>query len=159
MQSAVRRPFRGLLGERTGSATVEFVISLPLIVAVLALVSGLGQALWYHHIVNKGVRDGTRYLSRAPDGEFATYAERARYLAMTGSADTSASPVFAWWSDIETVTVSGPVELADAPPFRQPFERVALQAVVPVELSILGLIGQGPTITITAVDQARYIGD
>jgi Flp pilus assembly protein TadG len=159
MPPGFRFPFQGLVRDRTGSATVEFVVSLPLIMAVLALVSGLGQALWYHHIVSKGVRDGTRYLSRAPDSEFATYAERARYLAMTGSADTSASPLFAWWSDIDTVTVSGPVELADAPTFRQPFERIALQAVVPVELSILGLIGQGPTITITAVDQARYIGD
>jgi Flp pilus assembly protein TadG len=163
MRPAVRawllRPLARLLGEERGSLVVEFVIMLPLVLGILILIAEFGRAFWYHHIVTKGVRDGVRYLSRAPAAQFDAYAERARYRAMTGQADSSAAPVYDWWTDVATVTASEPEELAAPPLFRTTFKRVTLQAAVPVPFPLLALFGQEPTVTIVAADQARYIGD
>jgi hypothetical protein len=159
MRASLLRPLARLLGEERGSLVVEFVIMLPLVLGMLILIAEFGRAFWYHHIVTKGVRDGVRYLSRAPAAQFDVYAERARYLAMTGHADSSAAPVYDWWTDIDTVTASAPEELAAPPLFRTTFERVTLQAAVPVPFPLLALFGQEPTVTIVAADQARYIGD
>jgi Flp pilus assembly protein TadG len=163
MRPAVRallpRQLVRLLGEERGSLVVEFVIALPLILLVLILIAEFGRAFWYHHIVTKGVRDGVRYLSRAPEAEFDDYAERARYLTMTGTADSAAAPAYAWWTDVATVTVSPPEVLGGPPLYRTPFERIAVQAAVPVPFPLLALLGQEATLTIVAADQARYIGD
>jgi TadE-like protein len=159
MRSWLPRPLARLLGEERGSLVVEFVIVLPLILGMLVLVAEFGRAFWYHQIVTKGVRDGVRYLSRAPAAEFDAYALRARYLAMTGQPDSSATPTHAWWTDIATVTVGAPQEVGAPPAFRTPFERITMQAAVPVSFPLLALVGQAPTITITAADQVRYIGD
>lgn len=156
---ALRNRLAGLRRDQRGSVVVEFVITLPLIFAMLVLIAEFGRAIWYHHVVTKGVRDATRYLSRAPAAELATYSERARWLAMTGRPDTSAAPAYAWWANIATVGVSGPTTLAGTPDFRTPFEVVGVQAAVPVTFPMLVLLGQGPTLTIAAADQARYIGD
>jgi hypothetical protein len=57
------------------------------------------------------------------------------------------------------VTASEREELAAPPLFRTEFERVTMQAAVPVSFPLLALFGQEPTVTINAADQARYIGD
>jgi len=159
MRSWLPRHLIRLLGEERGSLVVEFVIALPLVLGVLVLIAEFGRALWYHQIVTKGVRDGVRYLSRAPEADFATHAELAKYLAMTGQPNISAPPPYDWWTNVDTITVSGPDELALPPLFRTPFERIGLQAAVPVSFPLLALIGQETTITIVADDEARYIGD
>jgi Flp pilus assembly protein TadG len=80
MRPAVRawwpRQLVRLLGEERGSLVVEFVIALPLVLVILVLIAEFGRAFWYHQIVTKGVRDGVRYLSRAPETEFDDYVER-----------------------------------------------------------------------------------
>ena len=150
----------GFRRDQRGNAVLEFVITLPLVLAMLVLIAEFGRAIWYHHVVTKGVRDATRYLSRAPEDQFATFAERAGHLAMTGVPDASATPVHAWWTDVATVTVSpAPVELAAPPLFRTPFDVVSVQAAVPVSFPALVLLGRATSITIGAADQARYIGD
>ena len=159
MHAWLPRPLARLLDEERGSLVVEFVIMLPLILGMLVLVAEFGRAFWYHQIVTKGVRDGVRYLSRAPAAEFDAFAERARYLVMTGQPDSAAAPAHAWWTDIATVTVSAPEEVGGPPQFRTPFKRITMQAAVPVSFPLLALVGQNPTITIVAADQARYIGD
>jgi Flp pilus assembly protein TadG len=159
MRPWLPRPLARLLDEERGSLVVEFVIVLPLILGMLVLVAEFGRAFWYHQIVTKGVRDGVRYLSRAPAAELADFTLRARYLAMTGQPDSSATPAHGWWTDIATVTVSAPEEVGAPPTFRTPFERITMQAAVPVSFPLLALVGQAPTITIVAADQARYIGD
>ena len=86
MRRCLPRPLARLLRQERGSLVVEFVIALPLILAMLILIAEFGRAFWYHQIVTKGVRDGVRFLSRAPAAEFDQFALRARYLAMTGQA-------------------------------------------------------------------------
>jgi Flp pilus assembly protein TadG len=150
---------RRLRGDERGSVVVEFVITLPLILAMLVLIAEFGRAIWYHHVVTKGVRDATRFLSRAPVTELASYSERAAWLAMTGVPTENAAPIYAWWTDIATVDVSGPTTLAGTPDFRTPFQVVSVQAAVPATFPLLVLLGQSTTLTIAAADQARYIGD
>jgi TadE-like protein len=159
MRSWLLRPLARLLGEERGSLVVEFVIVLPLMLGLLILIAEFGRAFWYHQIVTKGVRDGVRYLSRAPAAEFDAFALQARYLAMTGRPDSSAPPAFRWWTDVATVTVDPREEVGAPPAFRAPFERITMQAAVPVSFPLLAWIGQDPTITIVAADQVRYIGD
>jgi Flp pilus assembly protein TadG len=159
MRPWLPRQLARLLGEERGSLVVEFVIVLPLILGMLVLISEFGRAFWYYQIVTKGVRDGVRYLSRAPAAEFNVFAERARYLAMTGQPDVSAAPAYAWWTDIGTVTTSAPETVGGPPQFRTSFERITMRAAVPVSFPLLALVGQDPTITIVAADQARYVGD
>jgi hypothetical protein len=159
MRSRLLRPLARLLGEERGSLVVEFVIALPLILGMLVLISEFGRAFWYHQIVTKGVRDGVRYLSRAPAAEFDAFALQARYLAMTGRPDSSAPAAYPWWTDIATVSVSGPEEVGAPPQFRTAFDRITMQSAVPVSFSLLAWLGLDPTITITAADEARYIGD
>jgi hypothetical protein len=159
MRSWLSRPLVRLLGAERGSLVVEFVITLPLILALVILIAEFGRAFWYHQIVTKGVRDGVRYLSRAPAAEFDQFADWARYLAMTGRPDPSAAPAYSWWTDVATVTVSAREEVGGPPQYRTPFKRITMQAAVPVSFPFLTWLGQDATITITAADQARYIGD
>ena len=159
MWRMIRGRLTGLRKDERGSVVVEFVITLPLILAMLVLIAEFGRAIWYHHVVTKGVRDATRYLSRAPVSEFESFRERAGWLAMTGVPAVSADPAYGWWSDIATVAASERVTLAGTPEFRTPFQVVSVQAAVPVQFPMLVLLGQGTTLTIAAADQARYIGD
>lgn len=52
------------LRNRKGVACVEFVLILPLLVIFLFGTIEIGRVLHDYHVVVKGVRDGTRYLSR-----------------------------------------------------------------------------------------------
>ena len=54
------------LRQDQGIMTVEFVATVPLFLGILVLMFEFGRGLWYHQIVTKGVRDGARYISRAP---------------------------------------------------------------------------------------------
>lgn len=84
------------LRNRKGIASVEFVLILPVLVVFLFGTIEIGRVLHDYHVVVKGVRDGTRYLSRvAVDcpggvgtvGSFvnASDEQRGENLTMTGS--------------------------------------------------------------------------
>lgn len=49
-----------------GAVTVEFVVSLPVLVAVLAFATQYGRAMQVRNSLDVAVRDAARYLSRAP---------------------------------------------------------------------------------------------
>jgi TadE-like protein len=51
-----------------GTATVEFVLILPLLLVVFALVFDGGRMLADYHAVSKSVRDATRFLARTEAG-------------------------------------------------------------------------------------------
>lgn len=50
----------------SGAAGVEFALVLPLLVVLAFGAIEMGRMLWQHEIITKGVRDGTRYLTRVP---------------------------------------------------------------------------------------------
>lgn len=52
--------------DRRGSNTVEFVISIPILLAVLVLSTEYGKILHQRTVLDSAVADATRYLSRVP---------------------------------------------------------------------------------------------
>jgi Flp pilus assembly protein TadG len=55
-----------------GAVTVEFVVSLPLLIAVLAFSTQYGRAIQARNTLDVAVRDAARLLSRAPVADAAT---------------------------------------------------------------------------------------
>lgn len=49
-----------------GAVTVEFVVTLPVLIAVLAFASQYGRAMQVRNALDVATRDATRFLSRAP---------------------------------------------------------------------------------------------
>jgi Flp pilus assembly protein TadG len=146
------------LGSERGTAVTEFVVVLPLLLIILFGVTGIGQALLYHQIITKGIRDGVRYLTRVPLTE--PYLTNAKTIALTGSP--GGSTAFSFWNDPSSIDIStSTVDHGGA--FRDPgpITIVQMTATVPVDFPILTfwLLGLGPTVTFTVTDEARYIGE
>lgn len=149
------------------SVTVEFVATLPMLLAALAITFEFGRGLWYHHIVTKGVRDATRYAARYPGlgadcgtlGADAAFVGAVRHVALSGTPNGTASPAF--WTDPSTVSVETTPSALD---LRTPTTcMITVRAEVPYNFSLLtvfdGLWQVDPVMEITVQDEARYIGD
>ncbi|MEM9011868.1 MAG: TadE/TadG family type IV pilus assembly protein [Pseudomonadota bacterium] len=52
--------------DKRGAATVEFVIALPVLLAVLVFSTQYGRAMQVRNALDVAVRDAARFLSRAP---------------------------------------------------------------------------------------------
>ncbi|MFV0472709.1 MAG: TadE family protein [Pikeienuella sp.] len=63
MRRGAARRFRA---DRAGAATVDFIVSLPILLAVLVLTSEYGRVLQMRAVLDNAVADAARYLSRAP---------------------------------------------------------------------------------------------
>lgn len=155
-----RRPgcLRKLFGSERGTAVVEFVVVLPLLLIIVLGITEIGQALLYHQIITKGIRDGVRYLTRVPLSE--PFITNAKTIALTGSP--TGTTAFSFWNDPSTIDVNtSTVDHGGA--FRDPgpITIVQMTATVPVDFPILTfrLLGLGPTITFTVTDEARHIGE
>ncbi len=144
---------------RADDATVmvEFVMVLPVLLILLFIMIGTGMQLWYHNIVNQGVRDATRYLSRVPiDG---TTIAQAQQVALTGTPDGTGTG-YAFWSEPNTVaveqlttTTNGALSGVD------PVVTIRVTATVPVNTPVLRYFGLGAITTIVVADEARHIGE
>jgi Flp pilus assembly protein TadG len=137
-----------------GSAALEFVFLLPLLLVLLFGFVGVGQLLWFHHIVSKGVRDGTRYLTRTDLAE----EDAAKNVALTGLP--AAGSAYGFWNDPGTITIETTEIDNTAGTWHGPdtITIIRMTAEVPVDPWGLGWLGIGTT-TIRAVDEARHIGD
>ena len=96
-----------------GSAAVELVLVLPVLLALIAFVVETGRLLADYHTVSKSVRDAARYLARLDGGAgglgidctagtlsaAAPGIANARRLAMTGriDGDPAADPLVSSW--------------------------------------------------------------
>lgn len=123
MKRGERTIFSRLWRAKDGIASVEFVLILPVLLLLLAVIIDFGRLYYDYHAVSKSIRDATRYLSRV-DGSTAglnidcasgtvdesadpgkTLVENARRLAMTGRFDgnPSTEPLVSSWTS-ETLT-------------------------------------------------------
>ena len=66
MASQLASKARKFLSDKTGSVTVEFVIALPILLAILAFAVQYGNALKVRNNLDVASRDAARYLARAP---------------------------------------------------------------------------------------------
>lgn len=109
------RMMNALRKARSGASMVEFALALPIFVLLLLGVAEVGRAILHYHIINKGLRDSTRYLGRVPvtcpavgtaagSVDNAANATTATNLAMTGSLN-GGSNLIDYWTDPATITI------------------------------------------------------
>ena len=120
IMSGLRRAWRS----RSGIASVELVLCLPLLALMLFGTIDIGRLLFDYHAVSKSVRDAARYVARSEsDALFSDLAtctvdpttaagsptQNARNMVLTGTIDLSGDYILNYWTDTTTVTVSGTV--------------------------------------------------
>ncbi len=109
------RMMNALRKARSGASMVEFALALPIFVLLLLGVAEVGRAIHHYHIINKTLRDSTRYLGRIPVtcpavGTAAGSVDNvgnettAKNLAMTGSLN-GGSNLIDYWTDPTTITI------------------------------------------------------
>lgn len=156
--------------DRGGAVLVEFALTLPLLLLLLAGGYEFGRLMWHHHLVNKGVRDATRYLARMDNPTDGAAVAQARQLLITGSLDAGAPALIADW-----VANPGLVQVAvtekafantdgefhgleDGVPV--PVKVVSLTATVTYQgVGLLSLIGFPNGLTYTASHEQRFFSE
>lgn len=114
------RALKRLIGAERGAALVEFTVLMPLLFALMAGFIEFGMALQRHHVVQKSLRDATRYLAQVPGFDATTPVDAtpcnatptgqaliAKNLAIYGNiGGTGTSKISGWGYD--GVCVIGP---------------------------------------------------
>lgn len=94
---------------RKGAALVEFSLLAPVLILLMCGLSEFANAMRQYHVMEKGVRDAARYLTRVPMSACAldgTAVTAAKNLALTGQAAGGGTYFLPGWSDPSTVTVA-----------------------------------------------------
>lgn len=110
---------RRLSRAQQGTAAVEFALVLPFLLLLLAGAIDFGRMLHDYQVVNKSIRDASRYLSRVKIGcpgpgvgagqIGAADKTTTVNLALTGTVDAPTGPgdyLLGYWTDPSTITVS-----------------------------------------------------
>lgn len=168
--SELRRRAEQFAADEQGSASVEFVVTLPLLMGVMALSFEYGEAFSTREALDSAVRDATRLLIRSPailiddasgqrPGLQQYFVDRAREMVAERTG-----------FEITAENFPDPIVSADQGEgeFRTPFYEVVVTVSVEAELPLLSIFGNwiGPdnsgslyTLTMEARDSARYLGD
>jgi hypothetical protein len=140
----------------SGAVIIEFVATLPIFLAALAMSFEFGRVLIAHHGVVNNARSAARYLART-DGGVAAQAN-AKNIVRTGKLSGGAAPDWLPASAVVVKTDYAPFSSAD---FRESgnVARVYVRANFP--LSIFGFLseGAGPTLPFVVVEDARLVGE
>jgi Flp pilus assembly protein TadG len=163
--------FAHLLGDRSGAAAAEMALVLPLMLILVFGTFELGYYFLSEHVVDKAVRDASRYAARLPLSDYPsctsvdpTAEQQIQRLARTGDPDGTTARLGGWTADsMTTVAVSCPgtgsyanagiyTDFPDGAPI------VTVTAAVPYN-TLFGLLGLGKaTLTLNASQQAAVIG-
>lgn len=109
---------RNFLSDKAGSSTVEFVIALPVLLAMLAFSVQYGNALKVRNNLDIASRDAARYLARAPLDVSGTdvdqvFKDRARAIVAARVATTKST--IATFSPTSNSTVATVAVTIDVP--------------------------------------------
>jgi Flp pilus assembly protein TadG len=171
--------FRRMLRCERGDPIVEFIFIVPLMLILGFGVMEVARILWYQHFITKGVRDGTRYLTRVPladlgvavdcvwverdptdctmapgepiDGDHldVDHLDVAACLALGG----------AHWNVADNTTVRVRLCPLDSVAFYGPDRTLEMSAQVDIRFPMLeAFIESGPPVSFTISNQARHIG-
>jgi len=108
---------RQFLSDNRGSSTVEFVIALPILLAILAFSVQYGNALKVRNNLDIASRDAARYLARAPLNSSGTDVDNVFKIAakkiVSDRIDTTKSNIssFVSTSDVTSVTVNVTIDV------------------------------------------------
>ena len=156
-----------LLVDRTASAAAEMALVLPILLVMLFGSVELGNYFLSEHVVQKAVRDASRYAARLPVTNFdcgsgaMTNATPVQRLARTGDpAGTTARLVD--WTDDTMTTVAVACDTSGTytgiyTDFPMGVPVVTVTSSVPYT-TLFGTMGLGGTLTLNASQQAAVVG-
>ena len=150
--------------DESGVAVIEAAIAFPFLVILMAGLFEFGLVFYNFELVQTGVRDAGRYLSRVDD--LAAAQESAKRLAVTGSVATGQPARVKWWNaaqvEIATRTVANPRDAATGlRNYRAGDTLTIVRVSTTIPYAGIGLfhaLGLGP-IQITAAHEERYVGN
>lgn len=148
---------------RRGVAMFELAITLPILLIIFAGGWELARGLWTYDILNKGVRDASRYLARVQDPTAPGAVTLAQRLVLSGDIDLDQPPRI----DHNDVTITIGTKTFDnsAGTYRGPdggtanIEVVRVQAVMNYEVPLLGFLNIASPLTITVMHEQRVLLD
>ena len=175
-----RLPAR-LCRDHGGAAAVELVMVLPVLALLLFGTIDVGRVLADYQLAGQGIRDATRYLSRAdPEDlgidcvlgtidENSPAARAAMNLAMTGTLDGSGGYVLGYWTNAASlaaagISVSVLCEDNSGAAIRGLYAGAAavpsvrMSAAIPFPLLNGWLLGRGATLTFTVHHREPHMG-
>jgi len=102
-----------LVSDRSGSAAVEMALVMPILLALALGAVDLGNFFLSEHVVQKAVRDASRYAARLSMTNYdcpsstvdSTAAQQIRNVARTGDPSGSAGRLNGWVDGNTTVTL------------------------------------------------------
>lgn len=155
---------------RAGSATVEFVVLAPFILAFAVIALEFGRVMIYQQTMSHALRGGAQYLSRMPvavlqngGGCASGPLDRAVNVVLNGDpTDSSSGAIAPWWTDRTSITCSLTLIDSDTVATRRELWVVELRASVAVELPLLRIANtlvddELSTVTIAGTERARVI--
>ena len=174
MQDISRKVLKPFVADNNGSATIEFVVTLPLTLVAFVFAFEFSQLFLAHHVATNNVRSATRYFSRAPwivkdetqliiKPEFYT---GAMNIARTGAPDF-AEGAYDWMAAIQDsdIDIKPDHEYFTDTDFRVEGWVVRIQMDVPYTFTTFGMLNGftggsiGNGLTLNIIEEARYIGE
>jgi Flp pilus assembly protein TadG len=154
---------RSRLADERGVAVTEAALSFPFLLIVAAGLFEFGSIFYNFQLMQTGVRDAGRYLSRVPD--LAPAEESAKRLAVTGSIVSGAPARVAWWTSAHiAITYRTTANPRDATTGLRNYRAgdtvttIRVATTVPYQgMGLLSIIGLGP-LQINAAHEERYVG-
>lgn len=165
---------------RCGTASVEFVLILPLISLMLLGTIEMGRVFNDYHVASKSLRDATRYASRL-DGRTGSLAidcaagtidnaspqaQEVKRLALTGSTAPIAPTtdyLLDYWTNLNDVTLSADCEPNAGPIYRGYYEgldnvpAVVVSGQIAMPLLNGWIIGRGTTFSFTISHKMAHV--
>ena len=137
-----------------GAVAIEFVVTLPLFLAALALSFEFGRLFVAHHDTVNNVREAARYLSRSQLS--ATDLTTAETIVRTGVASGGTAPD---WLSSATVSINPSYSTFSTSNYRVSGQVVRIQTTVDFPMTILDFAVDGDTtIPFVVIDDIRHFG-
>jgi Flp pilus assembly protein TadG len=166
----MKRALRALR-DCSGAAAAEMAMVLPILLILIFGSVELGYYFMSEHVVDKAVRDASRYAARLPLSDYpdctsidATALQQIQRLARTGDPAGTVARLAGWTADtMTTVTISCPGTGTYAnggiyTDFPKGAPVVTITAQVPYT-TLFGLLGLGAaTLNLNASQQAAVMG-
>jgi Flp pilus assembly protein TadG len=164
-----------LPSDRSGNAAVEMALVLPLMIPLMFGAFELGYYFLSEHVVQKAVRDASRYAARLPMTNYdcstssvdSTASQQIRNVARTGDPSGSNARLRDWVDANTTVTLSCDTDVSHSYVNKGLYQdfpnggavpRITVAATVPYN-TFFGAVGIGPaTLNLNAQSQAAVIG-
>jgi len=162
--------FRRIFPDRRGNAAAELALAMPILLLLLFGAFELGNYFLSEHVVQKSVRDASRYAARLPIspnytgcGVSADASQKIRNVARTGAPDGSTARLRDWADEDTAVTISCDTSSSYATGgtyanFPDGAPVITVSATVPYN-TLFGAAGLGPaTLNLNAQSQAAVFG-